>query len=258
MSIPKIIHYVWLGGEPLPPEVEDCIQSWRAYMPEYKIRRWDEASLGEIDYDFVREAIAERKWAFASDVIRLHALYHYGGIYLDTDVRVVKCFDQLLRLDGFIGRENSMHIIGHDTVNFLTSCCIGAEKGNPFIGRCLKYYDGRHFVTSSDLSLPAELRLDMRLNSEVMYRLAREIGYRASVLCDYEQDLGNITVFPADFFDPGCITTNSYCQHLALGSWRKGERRVWKYSILYKLQWRLWAVVEKVLRRFDRVLVRLR
>lgn len=258
MPIPKIIHYVWLGGTPMPPEIIDCIRSWRDHMPDYEVRRWDETSLDEIDSVFVREAVAERKWAFASDVIRLHALYNYGGVYLDTDVEVVKSFNPLLHLKGFVGREGSMHIIGRETLNYLTTCCIGAEKGNGFIGRCLGYYEGRHFVTSQDRSLPAELRLDMRLNSEVMCRLAREIGYRPSVLCDYEQSCGEITIFPSDYFDPEGVTQNSYSRHLALGTWREGERPEWNYSFLYKIQWRLWAVVGRLLRKFNRVVVRLR
>ena len=242
----------------MPPQIAACLDSWRRVMPDYELRRWDESCLGEIDSDFVREALAERKWAFASDVIRLHALYNYGGIYLDTDVRVARNFDPLLHHRGFVGRESSMHLIGRETVNFLTTCCIGSEKCNPFIGRCLRYYYGRHFITSADRSLPAELRLDMRLNSEVMYRLATEIGYKASVLCDYEQDCGDIIVLPKDNLDPEGITVNSYCEHLALGSWREGERPVYTYSFAYKIQWRLWAVVEKALRRFDRVIIRLR
>ena len=258
MPIPKIIHYVWLGGKEMPPQIAECLESWRCVLSDYELRRWDESSLGEVDSEFVREAMAEKKWAFASDVIRLHALYNYGGIYLDTDVRVARSFDPLLHHRGFVGRESSMHIIGRDTVNFLTTCCIGAEKGNPFIGRCLRYYEGRHFITSADKSLPAELRLDMRLNSEVMYRLASEIGYKASVLCDYEQDCGNITVLPKDYLDPDGLTANSYCEHLALGSWREGECPVYTYSLAYKIQWRLWAVVERALRKFNRVIIRLR
>lgn len=242
----------------MPPAITACIESWRTHLPDYEIRRWDESSFGEICSEFVSEAVAERKWAFASDVIRLHALYNYGGIYLDTDVEVVKSFDPLLHLRGFVGRENSMHFFGRETWNYLTTCCIGAEKGNSFIGRCLRYYDGRHFVTSPDRSLPAELRLDIRLNSEVMCRLAQEIGYRPSVLCNFEQPCGDITVFPSDFFDPEGITPNSYSRHLALGTWREGERPVWTYSFLYKIQWRLWAIVERTLRKFNRVVVRLR
>lgn len=258
MPIPKKIHYVWLGGLPMPREIEGCIQSWSIHMPDYEIKRWDEMSIREIDNEFVHEAMAERKWAFASDVIRLYALYHYGGIYLDTDVEVMKSFDPLLGLNGFIGRESSMHIIGHETVNFLTSCCIGAERGNSFIGRCLGYYNGRHFVTSFDRSLPVELRLDMRLNSEILCRLAQDLGYRWSVLCDYEQVCGDITVFPGDFFDPDSVTPNSYCRHLALGSWREGECQTWNYSLKYKIQWRVWAMIEKILRKFNRVMIRLR
>lgn len=255
--IPKIIHYVWLGGAEPSDEIKRCIESWRTVMPNYEIKRWDESCLPEVDSEFVREAIAQRKWAFASDVIRLYALYKYGGIYLDTDVMVHKRYDDLLANKAFVGRENSLHLAGRRTINYVTTCCMASEPGNEFIARCLHYYDGRRFVTSTDTTLPAELRMDMRLNSEVVCRLAEDIGYNPSVLADRTQDCGMLVVYPTDFFDPCGRTANSYCTHLALGTWREGKKRVWTYSWRYKIQWRLWSVVEALLRRFDRIIIKL-
>ena len=91
--IPKKIHYCWLGGEPLPGNLLQCLSSWRNVLNDYEIIKWDAQSFDVDSVSFVKEACSVKKWAFASDYIRLHALYEEGGIYLDTDVYVRKRFD---------------------------------------------------------------------------------------------------------------------------------------------------------------------
>ena len=91
--IPKIIHYIWLGGKPLPKIAEKCIKSWQRYCPDYKIKRWDESNLDLDKYQFARDAYDAKKFAFASDVLRTDILYQYGGIYLDIDVELLKNID---------------------------------------------------------------------------------------------------------------------------------------------------------------------
>ena len=86
LEIPRKIHYVWLGSAPLPASVKDCIKSWEKYMPDYSIKCWNEKSFDINSVPWVKEAIQQKMWAFASDYIRLYALYTEGGIYLDTDV----------------------------------------------------------------------------------------------------------------------------------------------------------------------------
>ena len=130
--IPKIIHYTWFSNDPYPEMVEECIASWHKQMPEYEFRLWDMSSIIDIDSVFLREALQERKWAFAADFVRLYAIYHNGGIYLDTDVIVYKSFDPLLEQRAFIGRENSVQVDQSSTVVYLTSHCFGAEKRPPF------------------------------------------------------------------------------------------------------------------------------
>lgn len=257
--IPKTIHYVWLGDNPMPDRVKRCRESWLRLMPDYKIRLWGEPDISCIGSLFLQESVKEGMWAFASDVVRMYALYNHGGIYLDTDVMVHKRFDALLDNPAFCGRENSMHLVGGHTMNYLTTCCMGAEKGNAFIRRCLDYYKGRHFVTSEDRSLPSGLRLDLRLNSEIMCFLAKEIGYYPGVLSDSIQYCSNmLTVYPKDFFDPQGLTENSYCHHLALGSWRDVPiTRYYDYTLAYKLQWRIWAALDKILKHFNRKIIRL-
>lgn len=94
--IPKIIHYIWIGKNPLPKEMQECLDSWKRYMPEYELKCWDDSTLGEFSNVFMNEALEEHKFAFASDVIRLYVIYKYGGIYMDTDVMVYKSFNPLL------------------------------------------------------------------------------------------------------------------------------------------------------------------
>lgn len=257
--IPKIIHYVWLGSSPIPAEMQRCMDSWNTRMPDYQLMKWDDEAIRSIDSIFIREALEEKKWAFASDVVRLYALYKYGGIYLDTDVMVYRSFDPLLNNRAFIGRENSIHQIAHTMEVYLTTCCFGAEKGNPFIKRCLNYYADRHFITSHDKTLPPALRLDMNLNSRIFTVLAKEIGFNSSVLADYVQRCQNdvLTIYPQRFFDATRETADMFTKHMALGTWREGEKKVYTYSLMYKIKWRIRAVVEWVLRKFDYIMLKL-
>ena len=257
--IPKIIHYVWLGGNPLPPKMRECIDSWKLHMPDFEIMVWDDERIREIDNTFMHEALAERKWAFVSDVVRLYAVCKYGGIYLDTDVLVYKSFEPLLGNSAFIGRENSMHVNGPETVNYLTTCCFGAERGNPFVARCLEYYRNRRFVTSDDTTLPMELRLDVRLNSEIFTILAAQCGYNPSMLRNETQNCcGVLTVYPSWYFDPVGRKKDTYSAHLALGTWRECGHDVWHYTLSDKIAWRVWAVVGKVVSRFNRRVIKLK
>ena len=104
--IPKIIHYCWFGGNPEPLQVKKCIDSWKKYLPDYKIIRWDESNYDIHKNKYMSDAYKEKKWAFVSDYCRLDVVYKYGGIYLDTDVEVVKSFDSLLHESIFCGFES--------------------------------------------------------------------------------------------------------------------------------------------------------
>lgn len=107
-TIPKIIHYVWVGGKPLTPLAKRCINSWKKYLPEYELKLWNEQSLPKevLDHPYVQEMYQAKKWAFVSDYIRFWALEKYGGIYLDVDMEVLKSFNPLINKSvGFAGRS---------------------------------------------------------------------------------------------------------------------------------------------------------
>lgn len=143
--IPKIIHYCWLSGEPMPEMLQQCIASWKRFLPEYEFRLW---KMGSFDYDsvaFTRDALAHKKWAFVSDYVRLYALYHYGGIYLDSDVFVFGNIDSLLENRFFTGLE--MRDKEHLQI-YCEAAILGAEPKHPFIKRCLDIYENRSFIDS--------------------------------------------------------------------------------------------------------------
>lgn len=108
MMIPKTIHYIWLGRATKPALITDCINSWHAHLNDYKIIEWNEDNLDSIILNNlqVKKALALKNYAYASDIIRVYLLKKFGGIYLDTDIEIVKTFDDLLSYDLFIGYES--------------------------------------------------------------------------------------------------------------------------------------------------------
>ena len=109
--IPKVIHYCWFGRNPLPPLAIKCIESWKKYCPDYEIKEWNEDNFDLDLFPYTREAYDNRKFAFVTDVVRLYALYHEGGVYMDTDVEVLKPIDCFLTHHAFSGFENEKSAI---------------------------------------------------------------------------------------------------------------------------------------------------
>src|SRR5699024_3298849 len=104
--IPRTIHYCWFGGKPLPAKVESNIASWKRYCPDYKIIQWNESNYEVHINDYVSQAYGQKKYAFVSDYVRLDVINEYGGIYLDTDVELIKPLDDLIQYKSFFGLED--------------------------------------------------------------------------------------------------------------------------------------------------------
>lgn len=220
--IPKKIHYCWLSDDPFPDIINKCIDSWRKMLPDYEIVKWDLQKFPLNKCKWVKEAFERRKFAFAADYIRLYALYKEGGIYLDSDVEVIKSFDDLLHLPYFICKENSH--------KGLEAATIGAEKGCTWIKTCLDYYDGKSFE-NEDGSFNTEV-LPSILKSQISknYNLVEV----ESVNQIYTDDHA-VYVLPLDFFSPKSyvnkkivLTNNTYSIHHFAGTWQP----LWKKIIL--------------------------
>lgn len=255
--IPKIIHFTWFSGDVLPDQIQKCIDSWHQCMPEYEYILWDANRLKEIDSVWLNECLEKKKWAYAADMVRMYAVYKYGGIYLDTDCLVYRSFNPLLKESCFIGKENSFHLEGGIMENYLSSHCFGAEPGNEYIKRCYEFYCSRHFILSQDESLPMKLKWNIILSPFVQSELAKQYGYNSMPSCQEIQRLGSFTVFPRWYFDVVKQTADSYCKHLAMGSWREERPVNEKITIGYKIRWRIEAVVEHILNRFGYKMLKL-
>lgn len=138
MGIPKKIHYCWFGGAELPALAKKCIKSWQKYCPDYEIICWSEENFDLSQNRYAKEAYESKKWAFVTDYVRLKVVYDEGGIYLDTDVEIIKNIDDLLENEGFMGFDEKGIIA--------TGLGFGAEAGNRIIGEMLSDYDDIPFV----------------------------------------------------------------------------------------------------------------
>ena len=182
--IPKIIHYCWFGGKEKPKSVIKMIASWRKYCPDYQIKEWNETNFDISINQYTQEAYKAKKWAFVSDVARLYAIYSEGGIYMDTDVEVVKSFDSLLENNAFAGFEGT---------KWIGTNIIGAEAKNPIIAEFISLYNNTKFVkedNSLDQTTNVERFTDLLINKYVLS------------LNGKLQNLNNIKIYPTDYFCP--------------------------------------------------------
>ena len=213
--IPKIIHYVWLGKTPLPEKTVRCIDSWKRYCPDYEIIEWNEDNINLDSCLYAKQAYKARKWAFVSDYVRLFALERFGGIYLDTDVEILRPLDSFLSLKCFLGFESSKGV---------ATCIMAAEKGHSFIHELMREYDGISFAESHGI-------YDLTTNVTRVTRQAIRHGLK---LNNEKQTVCDCTVFPRDYFCPLNIDTgvlecseNTFAIHWLSGSWKsEKEKRI--------------------------------
>ena len=138
--IPKIIHYCWFGGNPLGEQEKKYMDTWKKYCPDYEIKRWDESTIDLSKFGpYLKEAYDQEEWAFVSDVVRLYALVTEGGIYMDTDIEVVKPLDELLTLEAFMGFEIETKI---------STGIIGAVPHHPFMEEFVRAEKTEDVVTN--------------------------------------------------------------------------------------------------------------
>lgn len=206
--IPKIIHYCWFGNKELPDDAVRCINSWKRVLFDYEFKLWNQDNFDLNLYPYTREAYDNKKYAFVTDVVRLYALYHEGGIYMDTDVEVLKSYDPFLHHVAFSGFETNK--------TFPTGT-MAAEKGSVWAKELLDQYEGRHFLLSDG-------SFDYTTNTIVITKFMLSKGMIANnKLQDFP---GLITAYPSDYFCPKDhttglihITENTICIHHFAGSW---------------------------------------
>ena len=180
--IPKIIHFCWLSGDPYPEIIIKCLDSWKKILPDYEIKLWDTKTFDIQSTKWTAQAFEMKKYAFASDYIRFYALYNYGGIYLDSDVEVLKSFDDFLHNKWFFGYEYT---------GSPEAAIVGAEKGQVWINQCMKWYENKEFV-------------DYYGKETIIAPLVLQSGFERTIsykLIDDEKE---------HFFEGGCILPYSF------------------------------------------------
>lgn len=213
--IPKIIHYCWFGGKEKPEDVLKMIASWKKHCPDYEIKEWNETNFNIHLNRYTEEAYLQKKWAFVSDVARLWALVHEGGIYMDTDVEVIRPLDKLLANKAFIGFEGTQ---------WIGTNLMGTEPHNAFLQAFLEDYNHRNFTNPDGT-------LNQTTNVEEI--TSRFLTQHSLIRNGKQQQVGDFTVYPTDYFSPydyinGKVRTtdNTYSIHWFSQSWIK--RSKWK------------------------------
>lgn len=182
IPIPKIIHYAWFGRGEMNALLKKCMATWNIQLKDYKIILWNEDNFPFDKYPFAKQAYEQKKYAFVADVARLHALYNYGGIYMDTDCEVIKSFDDLLNHDAFACYE---------TPNLISIGTVGAKKGHPWLKLMMQWYDCVDF--SEDY---AEIA-----NTRIISRMAR-LHYGVKLNGKKLVLPNNVWIYPREWFLP--------------------------------------------------------
>lgn len=211
--IPKTIHYCWFGPHPLPAATQRYLSTWRACLPDYTLRLWNESNFDVSQYAYTAQAYAAGKYAFVADVCRVKALYEEGGIYLDTDIEVVRSFDPFLSETCFTGFEEGLNPYTRETTCSPQAGAMGAVAGSAFMHEVLQRYQTLHFDAAKPVTINA-----------VFKELYAQCGI---VLNDQKQSRsGYLTVYPSDYFIAQNaythalnVTANTVCIHHYDGSW---------------------------------------
>ena len=220
--IPKIIHYCWFGGNSLPGSAIKCINSWKRYFPDYEIKEWNESNYNVRKIAYIAQAYDARKYAFVSDYARFDILYHEGGLYFDTDVEVIKPFDDILNNGAFMGCEI-------DGLDINVGCCvnpglgIAAAPGLGLYREVLDFYATQQFLMN-----------DGTLNTETVVtkitKLLKEHGLKNEKGIQF---VDGITIYPKEYFNPLNnntgeldITPNTHSIHWYSMSWMSSTQKV--------------------------------
>ena len=235
--IPKVIHYVWLGGKPLSALGERCLASWQKQLPGWEIRKWDESN-SPMEHPFVKAMMKEGKFAFASDYIRLHALAEHGGLYLDTDMELLGNVESLLQKPcvlAFLSAQN------RPSKNSAALGFFASVPGHPWIQELRSMYGGlQKAVMNTTLATES-------LKKKGLYKLRNESPGREF------WELGDIRIYHSDFFypEPGKTPVHpSRAIHHAEGSWagQAAPLSPWRRFLDLRLDRRILRPIEKALK----------
>ena len=228
--IPKIIHYCWFGPNKMPELAEKCIESWRKFLPDYEIRLWNEFNFDVSKNRYTKEAYENKKYAFVTDYVRLYVLYKFGGIYMDTDVEVLKNLDCFLKYPAFSGFESDGSI---------PTGIMASEKNGEWAKWQLSYYNDKSFILPNG-------SLDLTSNVIVITNLMKGRGFKLDNTLQNFEDM--IFMFPKDYFCPKdkstiSLTENTFCIHHFAGSWMPKSSKI-KKRVRFFIGEKVWNLLK--------------
>ena len=219
--IPKIIHYCWFGEGPMPEKEQKCIETWKKFFPDYRFIKWDENNFDFKSCKFAMQAYDSKKYAFVSDYVRAKVLFKYGGLYLDTDVEVIKPFPKILDGKGFVGFERR-HFIG--------TAVLASKAGSDVMKKLVNYYEQHDFLMEDG-------SMDNIANVSVLTDILKEYGLE---LGGERQTVAEFEVFNREYFYPKKLSENDFritdetCAiHKCSNSWmserekKRGNSKLW-------------------------------
>lgn len=233
--IPKIIHYCWFGGNPLPKSAKKCIASWRKYLPDYEVKEWNESNFDVNIIPYTSEAYKMKKYAFVSDYARFWILYKYGGLYFDTDVEVIKPMDEIIARGPFMGCENeaTSDAMG-DTPGFNLGVNpgigLGVSIGFAMYAEILDYYKDMHYILK-----------DGALSKETVVTITTDFLCKKGLKnVSIPQVIDGLWIYPKEYFCPLNVLTgkmrktrNTCAIHWYDGTWLSPKQKLASFIKLH-------------------------
>lgn len=269
--IPKVIHYCWFGKNPLPDSAKKCIDSWRKFLPNYEIKEWNEENYDVNKIPYIKEAYKSKKYAFVSDYARFDILYHYGGVYFDTDVELIKPVDDIIK-KSFMGQElnsnfdkvrnmSEKEISVADIMVVNPGLGIAAPPKFPLYKEILDFYGSKHFILENG-------NIDTTTICKYTTDILKKYGYNEYL--KKIQEVAGVMIYPPEYFCPMnyiteelILTANTRSIHWYGASWKSdydtlfadkrmhfidkyGEKKGYIYYKIYTIPYRIKrAVVER-------------
>lgn len=231
MEIPKIIHYCWFGGTPLPKSAQKCIASWRKYLPDYEIKEWNESNFDVNIIPYTAQAYQAKKYAYVSDYVRFLVLYQYGGLYFDVDVEIIRPIDDIIAKGPFMGCE-SPAVIGESPValGVAPGLGLGATPHLDFICELLKLYQCMSFQEENRECISGNYKTVVTYTSELLAKHGLKNTSEVQIV-------DGIYIYPKDYFNPLehinqlTITSNTRSIHHYAGTWLPLKYRIIKKMV---------------------------
>ena len=188
--VPKVIHYCWFGRGRKSSLAEKCMASWHKYLPDYEIKEWNEDNFDVNMIPYTKEAYAAKKYAFVSDFARFWILYHYGGLYFDVDVELIRPMDEILENGPFMACEDDSGVYSYDLV--APGLGLGANIGMPLYKTIIEYYEREHFLLS-------EHKMNLDTVVDHITKVLKNHGWSPT---ECIQEVYGVTVYPHEYFCP--------------------------------------------------------